>query len=509
MGYAILIDIMTTAVENSELQLQPHISSRVEGGTGTAVVIGGGIAGITAALVLAQVGIEPVLLEKRAGLGGRANSFYDKHQEMLVDECQHGTMRCCTTLDWLFKRLGVDGCIRYFDRLEFLDGEGIRSAIYSTGLPPPFHTAVSFAKFKSLMLSDKVAIGRALMSILVCPGWKAPAQENMLNWLCSVGQTERAISRFWRPILVSACNDELHNISCAYGFKVFREGFLTTRTGYQFGVPTVPLSELYNEPAAEAIRSLGGTVRTKTAVKSITFDRDNRRATGVILQNGEMISANWIVSALQCDQITRLLPPDCLSPAHEWEQLAGIPLVPIMGVHLWFDRPIEMPPATALLDRSFEWVFNRNSLYPKLSGEPAFLSLVISASSRFDTASREDVVALALRELGDAFPAIADAELVHSSVVRWPKATISPSSDVHLKRSGPSTPYSNVVLAGEWTNTGWPSTMEGAAISGINAAHYILQQSGMPLTHRPAPMAAEGISRLLMKFGEWWYRGQR
>ncbi len=479
------------------------------GGTGTAVVIGGGIAGITAALVLAQVGIEPVLLEKRAGLGGRANSFYDKQQEMLVDECQHGTMRCCTTLDWLFQRLGVDGYIRYFDRLEFLDGDGIRSAIYATGLPPPFHTAVSFARFKSLTLLDKVAIGRALMSILVCPSWMVPANENMLNWLCSTHQTERAISRFWRPILVSACNEELQKISCAYGFKVFREGFLSTRTGYQFGVPTVPLSTLYSEPAIEAIRSLGGRVRTKTAVKSILFDSTNCRATGVLLQNGESISANWVVSALQCDQILRLLPTDSNASVHEWEQLAGIPLVPIMGVHLWFDRSIEIPPAIALLDRSFEWVFNRNALYPALRNSPAFLSLVISASSRFDAASREDVVALALKELGEAFPVVADAKLVHSSVVRWPKATISPSTEVHAMRSGPTTPYSNVVLAGEWTNTGWPSTMEGAAISGLNAAHYILQASGLPLPYRPGPMAPEGISRFIMHFGEWWYRRRR
>ncbi len=500
---------MTSAVEQPELQRQPHDESNIGGGTGTAVVIGGGIAGITAALMLAQSGIEPVLIEKRPGLGGRANSYYDKEQEVLVDECQHGTMRCCTTLDWLLGRLGVREHIRYFDRLEFLDGDGIQSAIYSTKLPPPFHTAVSFMKFKSLSLADKVGIARALMSILLCPPRHVSDLMNMLVWLKAMGQTDRAISRFWRPILVSACNEDLDKISCIYGYKVFREGFLTTRTGYQFGIPTVPLSQLYNEPAIALINDLGGKVRTRTAVKRVTLDKNRRNVNGVVLQSGEEIAANWVVCALQCDQLARILPADFGNTTLEWEQLAGIPLVPIMGVHLWFDRPLDIPPAMALLDRKFEWVFNRSELYPELLGAPAFLSLVISASRQFEEDAREAVVELALRELREAFPQVKTATLLHSSVVRWPRATISPSPEVHRIRCGPVTAYPNLVLAGEWTDTGWPSTMEGAAISGINAAHHILSQSGVPLSFRPGAPAPEGASRVLMSVGEWLYRNRR
>ena len=492
------------------------------------IIIGGGVAGIAAGCALADAGVRVEIVEKRPMLGGRASSFVDGKTGEILDECQHGTMRCCTNLADLLERLGVHDRIRYFRALHFLDGDGTRSVIDSCGLPAPLHTSLSFLLFRSLGLRDKIAIGRAMLAMLrVLPGpeWDGI---DVASWFVRLGQTERAVSRFWRPILVSACNEEPERISCTHAFKIFRDGFLAHPLAYQFGVPRVPLGVLYTEPALAYLKARGGCVRLRSTVDAIEFEGGpNGRVAGMTLQNGERLTADTYVSALQFDLLLKLLPAEITSGVPYWENLRGIELSPIMGVHLWFDRPIDCPPALAILDRPTEWIFNKTALFdyrePGSSGvsqygvHPAamvseegshdrsalsvdgqtYLSLVMSASRKYAGVPQEEILELALRDVMACLPEARGANLLRSRVIRWPKATISPKPGVDALRPDQRSPISNLYVAGEWTRTGWPSTMEGAARSGYRAAEYLQENAGLPKRILAPDLPPSWLTRLL------------
>lgn len=472
------------------------MSHKVQGKS--VAILGGGVAGIAAALPLADAGFRVQLFEKRPLLGGRASSFLDKATGQRMDECQHGTMRCCTNLTDLLTRLGVADQIEYFDRLEFLDSDGRFSVIQSSFLPAPFHTSLSFLRFRSLGLTDKLGIARALLAVLRAkPG---PQWENLTigDWLVRARQTERAVRRFWRPILVSACNEELDRISCTHAFKLFFDGFLAHPTAYQFGVPRVPLGSLYTEPTVAYLQQRGGCVRTRTTVGTIEFvGGPNGRVTGFTLVDGERIEADYYVSALQFDLLLKQLPADITVGEPYWENLRSIELAPILGVSLRFDRPVDCPPALAILDRPTEWIFNKSRHYGLPENEGTLLSMVISASHRFEGMPKEELIEQVLQDVRACLPEARRATVVARHCIRWPKATISPKPGVEALRPDQRSPISNLFVAGEWTQTGWPSTMEGAARSGYRAAEYLLAREGIPAALLAPDLPLAPLTRLL------------
>jgi len=474
----------------------------------SAIIIGGGVAGISAACALADAGVHVELIEKRPMLGGRASSYVDGQTGEILDECQHGTMRCCTNLADLLERLGVHDRIRYFSDLHFLDSEGKRSVINRCGLPAPFHTSLSFLTFRSLGLGDKIAIGRAMLAMLRAqpgPGWD---QIDAAAWFREQRQTERAVLRFWRPILVSACNEELDRISCTHAFKIFRDGFLAHPTAYEFGVPRVPLGVLYTEPTLAYLKARGGCAHLRTIVDSV--ESDDGGISSITLQNGETLTADYYVSGMQFDLLLKLLPAERTADAPYWENLRSIELSPIMGVHLWLDRPIDCPSALAILDRPTEWIFNKTALFDiTKQGEAApiglgpgggtYLSLVMSASRRFMGVDQQEIVDTAMRDVRACLPHAANAGLLRSRVVRWPKATFSPKPGIESLRPDQRSPIRNLYVAGEWTQTGWPSTMESAARSGYRAAEYLLADAGLPRQIVAPDLAPSWLTRLLGK----------
>jgi len=441
-------------------------------------ILGGGVAGIAAAVALSEAGFHIELIEKRPLLGGRASSFVDHETGERLDECQHGTMRCCTNLDDLLTRLGVADQIDYHDAIHFLDSDGKHSVIANCPLPAPMHTAVSFVRFRSLGLRDKIGIGHAMMAMLRSkPDPKYDAL-SMADWFAQMGQTEQAVKRFWRPILVSACNEELERIACRHGFKIFRDGFLKNARAFHFGIPRVPLGTLYTEPTLAFLQQRGGCVHLKTTISAIHFD-DNRIA-GLTLSNGETVTADYYLSGLQCDVLLKMLSPEIIANTPYWQNLGNIELVPICGVHLWFDRAIDCPPALAVLDRTTEWIFNKTVTWNLPPECGTYLSIVVSASRQLAHRPKEEIVAEILAEVRVCVPSAQSANVVRSQVIRYPKATISPKPGVEAYRPDQRSPIPNFFVAGEWTQTGWPSTMEGAARSGYRAAEYILQDEGKP-----------------------------
>lgn len=419
-------------------------------------------------------------------------------------------MACCTNLQDFYRRVGAADKIRYYDRVVFLDREGRRSVLESSMLPPPLHLAPSFLMLPFLSWKDKRGIGRAMLHIARRGGQggagKNGDSQTMLEWLRGEGQTEAAIQRVWRSVLVSALDEELDRAAARYGVDVFWKAFLRNRRGFEVGIPKVPLGELYGG-CREAIERRGGTVRTRTAVRGLRLE--NGRVAAAVLDDGAELSADYFLSAVPHDLLLELLPPEAVAGEKAFANLRELRCSPITGVHLWLDRVVTWEPYLALLDRTTQWIFNKTQLYgdavvgarhaepqsaqPSAAGQ--YLQLVISASYDLVEKSRQEIVDLCWREIQEALPAAQSAQLLKSTVVKEIAATFSPAPGCDRLRPGPRSPLSNMFLAGDWTATGWPATMEGAVRSGYLAAESILAAEGRPQTLLQPELPAEGFAR--------------
>ena len=466
-------------------------------------MIGGGLAGLACAVALAESGIKVRLFEKRPHLGGRATS-YTLPDGSEVDNCQHVTLGCCTNLADFYKRAGADGKVRFYDRLYFADREGRRSAISAWRLPPPMHMAPSFLTFGALAVLDKVGIAKALIAI-TWAGGKPPKIDGitMLDWLHRMKQTPAAIERFWRVVLVSALDEELSRMDARYGIDVFWKAFLGSRRGYRMGIPSVPLAELY-EGCRDAIVRKGGEVKLRCGVDEIHL-RDGRFA-GATLEDATEVSADACVAAVPHDVLLGLMPK---AIGAEGGLLAGLHHLrssPITGVHLWFDRVVMKEPFLALLDHTTQWIFNKSLLYAHANtngdGPPTqgqYLQLVISASYDLVPQSRQDIIDLCRREIEEVLPGTRDAKLEKATVIKEVRATFSPEPGVDQWRPAQKIAIKDLFLAGDWTRTEWPATMEGAVRSGYLAAEEALAGFGRPQKFVRPDLAFEGLSRFWAK----------
>jgi squalene-associated FAD-dependent desaturase len=457
------------------------------------LVIGGGLAGLASAVALAEAGLQVRLFEKRPHLGGRATS-YTLPDGAEVDNCQHVTLGCCTNLDDFYRRAGAAGKIRFYDRLYFVDRMGRRFTMQaSSWLPPPLHMAPSFLAFGALSLQDKRAIARAMLAIARCGGLPPGIDSiTMLEWLHRMKQTPDAIHRFWRVVLVSALDEELDRTAASYGIEVFWKAFLANRGGYRVGIPSVPLADLY-EGCRVAIAERGGRVALRQGVREICV-RDGGFA-GAALENGEAIKADACIAAVPHAVLPGLLPKEMSEAGGALVGLRMIRSSPITGVHLWFDRPVMSEPFLTLLDHTTQWVFNKTLLYGVPAGQRQYLQLVISASYDLVARSRQEVIDLCRSELAEILPASRGARLEKATVVKEISATFSPQPGVDKWRLPQKSPVANLYLAGDWTRTGWPSTMEGAVRSGYLAAEAVLAGFGRPQRFLQPDLSFEGLSR--------------
>ncbi|MES1261363.1 MAG: hydroxysqualene dehydroxylase HpnE, partial [Acidobacteriota bacterium] len=414
-------------------------------------ILGGGLAGLAAAAALGNSGYEVDLYEARAFLGGRATSWPvgAGDEAEMVDNCQHVLLRCCVNLLDLYKRLGAQDKIRFYKEFCFIEPGGRRSYMRRGSLPAPAHFAGSFLRLKYLGLADKLAIARAMRAI---PRERRTRKDldriTMLDWLREKRQTERAIERYWRQVLVSAINEELDQMAASHGFQVFWLGMIARADAYEMGVPDVPLRELYDD------HSLPPTVRIhERAPVTEIGHRDG--AVASIVAGGERRVADYYLSCLPFERLRPLLPE---LPV-EWDAFSHSP---ITGIHLWFDRPITDLPHATLLDRTMQWFFNKS--------EGRYVQLVVSASRSLTEMPRAEIIELALRELAEFFPAAKEARLQKAQVIKEVRATFSAKPGLEERRPKSVTPLRNFFLAGDWTRSGWPATMEGAVRSGYLGA---------------------------------------
>jgi zeta-carotene desaturase len=471
------------------------------------IVIGGGLAGLAAGVALADSGWRVRLFEQRPFLGGRATSYVLPDGEH-VDNCQHVTLGCCTNLEDFYNRVGSANKIKFFDRLLFVDPSGRRGEIQAGLLPAPFHFTGSFASFAPLTLLDKLSIGRAMLDILQHQGDTPDLHEgsgiSMLEWLRRRTQTKGAIERFWRVILVSALDEELDRTDARFGVDVFWKAFLSSSVGYRMGVPAVPLSNLYDGCKLE-IERRGGEVNLRSPVRGLHLE--NGRLAGVRFDEGREESADAYLFAVPHAALAELLPESMKQADPSLSNLDKIKVSPITGVHFWFDRIVMNEPFMTLLDTTTQWIFNKTAIYGDPGAVPTnesdeavqpagarqYLQLVISASYDLLPKSRQEIIDLCLAEVKQALPAARTAELVKATVIKEAAATFSPEPGVDRWRPSQSTAISGLYLAGDWTQTGWPATMEGAVRSGYLAAEALLRTHGTQRTFLRPDLTPDGF----------------
>jgi squalene-associated FAD-dependent desaturase len=461
------------------------------------IVIGGGLAGLSTGVALAEAGWRVRLFEQRPFLGGRATSYVLPDGEH-VDNCQHVTLGCCTNLEDFYRRIGSAGKIKFFDRLLFQDPQGRTGEMQAGMLPAPFHMTGSFAGFAPLTLADKRSIAMAMLDILRGKGHTADLDEpggiSMLEWLKRRKQTPGAIERFWRVVLVSALDEELDRTDARFGVDVFWKGFLSNRTGYRMGVPSVPLAELYDGCKTE-IEKRGGEVNLRMPVRAIHVE--NGAVAAVEFDGGRRESADAYVFALPHPAMAELANEEMKRLEPRLGELDKIGVAPITGVHFWFDREVMKEPFVTLLETTTQWIFNKSALYGTRNGagkeKGQYLQLVISASYDLLQKPRQEIIDLCLKEVQQALPAAKDAKLLKATVIKEAAATFSPQPGVDRWRPTQETRIRGMFLAGDWTATGWPATMEGAVRSGYLAAEAVLRSVGTPRKFLQADLPADGF----------------
>lgn len=460
----------------------------------TVTVVGGGVAGMSAACALAGAGMRVQLIERRGYLGGRASSYLHPGVGEVIDNCQHVLFGCCTNLIGFYQRIGVADRIHWTHEMTMIEPGGRRSQLGPSWLPAPLHGLPKLMAAHAFTLADKLALGRAF-SALMRPV-PHDSTESLGSWLARNGQTKGALERFWRLVIASALNADIDVIALPYAAKVIRELFMNSAQAGSMGMSTVPLSDLY-AGAAEFLAQHDSRVLLNANVEAAEWN--GKSAQWTLATREGNITSDFLVMALPFEAMAKLLPrmPAVAGVETLTQQIERHEHWPICSVHLWFDREITALDHAVLLDREIHWMYNKGRLQPWRKLKGSYVELVISASRAFAALTREQAIAQAVSELAEFFPEVASAKLEKAALVKEVRATFGVPPGIDAARPTAVSPWPNCFLAGDWTATGWPSTMESAARSGHLAAEALCQSAGAPRSFLDADLKPRGFMRLL------------
>ena len=459
-------------------------------------IVGGGLAGLAAAVALGSSGCRVQLLEARRSLGGRAASFRDPATDELVDHCQHVGMGCCTNLADFCRRTGIDEFFRRDRTLHFVGPDGRRHRFQAVRwLPAPLHLGLSFWRLKFLSPADRVRIARALWTLMRTRVADEPGGPTIGAWLAANGQSAAAIEQFWSVILVSALGETLDRASLYSARKVLVDGFLAAREAYTLDVPQAPLGTLYGQRLLGWFAKHGVDVRVGTQVRRVSCDERPL----VEPVDGEPLRPDFVVVAVPWSRLVDVLDSRVAATCPWLEELARLESAPITGVHLWFDRPIMDLPHAVLVGRTSQWIFNRGRREPGDGEAGHYYQVVISASRQLARRDRDEIAAEVRDELAAIWPEVAQARLLRVRVVTQHGAVFSPRPGLEALRPAQQTSLARVFLAGDWTATAWPATMESAVRSGYLAAEGILRSLGRPQKFLVHDLARGWLARLLIR----------
>ncbi len=443
------------------------------------LIIGGGFAGLSAGVALAQSGWRVRLLEQKAYLGGRARSFYYAPMKTVVDNGQHVFMGCYhATIDFL-RTIGSLDRVRFQPRLKvhFIGKEeGVTSLVFPS-VPAPFHLALGTLVSGSLSLREKIQVlrlGSALRHADSGAGVEDFGSLTVDAWLARLGQSEKLRRDFWNLLCIAALNEDPHIAAATMFEPVLRLALFQSPRDSCIGLASNGLSECYTEAAADFIRNRQGQVELNRNVTGILISEARAGAgaacQGVQIADGTVVHARTVLSAVPSFQLVRLLPPDLLNDRALFAAFTALRPAPIISLNLWFDRAVTDLEFVGLRDTNIQWLFNKGKL---LGSGQHYVSLVISGAHEHIHKDKIELVELAHRELKDLFPTAREARLLHSLAIKERFATFSP--DIHSAAFRPParTPVRGLFLAGDWTQTGLPATIESAVKSGYTAASEI------------------------------------
>ncbi|MEU9567454.1 hydroxysqualene dehydroxylase HpnE [Streptomyces sp. NPDC048161] len=446
-----------------------------------AVVIGGGLAGITSALRLADAGLDVTLLEGRPRLGGLAFSF--RRGELTVDNGQHVYLRCCTAYRWFLDRVDGARLAPLQNRLDVpvLDvgrPSGPRlGRLRRNALPVPFHLAAGLATYPHLSLAERAGVGRAALALgRLDPDDPALDAVDFASWLARHGQSPRTIEALWDLVGVATLNATAPNSSLALAAKVFKTGLLSEPGAADIGWASVPLGEVHDTLARKALDSAGVRTELRTKASALTRTEDGG---WIVDTGGERIEAETVVLAVPQRETHDLLPEGALD---EPGRLLDIGTSPILNVHVVYDREVLRRPFFAALGSPVQWVFDRTDA-SGLTGPGQYLAVSQSAADEEIDLPVAELRGRYLPELERLLPAARGAGIRDFFVTRERTATFAPAPGVGRLRPGARTRLPGLCLAGAWTATGWPATMEGAVRSGFSAADAALRALGRSHEH--------------------------
>ncbi len=488
------------------------------------VVVGGGLAGITAAIALREAGADVTLTEARPRLGGATASF--SRGGLMVDNGQHVFLRCCVAYRGLLARLGMTGAVALQDRFDVtVLAPGGRGRLRRTALPGPLHMGQALAGYSFLSVAQRLRVARAALAMAALnPAREDLDQQRLGDWLAARGQDERTRRLLWDLFTVSALNVDGDDANLALAATVVKTALLGARDAADIGVPSIPLGELHGQAAGAALARLGAQVRLGAKAVAVEVlpgvpgarlrvrfaarpGGDGTDGAAGTAQDGggpgPVIDADGVVLAVPPAVAARLAPAAVAGTAGEpdaagtgpgpaqWRELATSPIV---NVHVIYDRRVTRLPFAAAVDSPVQWVFDRTGPSGLPSGQ--YLAVSLSAADGY-----VDVPASALRErflpaMAELFPAARDARVTDFFVTRERRATLRQVPGCERLRPGAATALPGLVLAGAWTDTGWPDTMEGAVRSGLNAARVLRQKLAAPGSAGPQAGPAGSARRL-------------
>lgn len=442
------------------------------------IVVGGGLAGIAASCGLSDAGLPVTLIEARPFLGGKTWSFRDEQTGMVVDNGQHVFLGCCTAYLAFLQRLGIADQVEMQPRLRvpILSADHPATTLEASRvpLPAPLHLFWSFLRLPLLSWREKLHAARTLLRIARAGqrGHVTYDQLSFADWLRAQGESERAIKHLWNLITLPTVNEDCERASAGLAMMVFQEGLLRSASGGRIGYAKVGLSDLVSEAATRYLQARGAKLRLGCRVASVEIT--DGQVQGVRLTNGEMLPAPHVILALPHYALANLLPLDYRNTFF-FLRTTQLGTSPIVGINLWLDRPVMREPFAAVIGRQETyWVFDKGALFGLDLNGGQYLTISISGAHRYLDQPREAIIAQARSDLEAVFPALCQAQITHALVIKERQATFSATPGSLKNRLSAETPIAGLYLAGAWTNTGWPATMEGALRSGHAAAQAVI-----------------------------------
>jgi zeta-carotene desaturase len=450
------------------------------------IIIGSGLSGLSAAVELSARGRKVLLLEQRPHCGGRTHSFLNAATGSFVDNGQHLMMGCYQATRRFLRLIGADhlALLQPVLRIDFLCPYQDYNHLVCAQLPAPLNLLGGLLRFTAIPFKDRLKMFMVAKELINTSPKKELELDHLTveEWLTKLGQSDISRKYLWDVITIGALNNSPKNVSALMLFRVLRAAFIGKNENASLFIPHVGLSELFVDPAVQFIKTHGGDICTGTGVESMILE--GARVQSVKTSEGKELHAKSFISAIPWYSFEEIR-----SASHYKSKLDGDRKVviskncikgsfkssPIISIHLWLDREVTNLDFAALLDTRIQWLFNKSKLLNEKKEVDArqYLSLVISDAKEFCSLRKKQLVEIAMEDLRRVLPQARDAKVIHSLVIKEKRATFLPSPELEPLRPNARTEFENFFLAGDWTATGYPATIEGAVMSGRKAAELI------------------------------------